>query len=83
LYFEPLDELPAKGPIYNYLTASILPKRLLCFARGSNKLDLRFSDLNHISDIGLGQHLPPFGVLLNRGVKTLAQLKAGNQSVTS
>jgi hypothetical protein len=30
-----------------------------------------------------GQHLPPFGVLLVRGVKTLAQLKAGNQSVTS
>ena len=29
------------------------------------------------------QHLPPFGVLLIRGVKTLAQLKAGNQSVTS
>ena len=30
-----------------------------------------------------GQHLPPFSVLLVRGVKTLAQLKAGNQSVTS
>jgi hypothetical protein len=29
------------------------------------------------------QHLPPFGVLLGRGVKTLAHLKAGNQSVTS
>ena len=29
------------------------------------------------------QHLPPFGVLLSRGVKTLAHLKAGNQSVTS
>ena len=29
------------------------------------------------------QHLTPFGVLLSRGVKTLAQLKAGNQSVTS
>jgi hypothetical protein len=32
---------------------------------------------------GTGQHLPPFGVLLSRGVKTLAHLKAGNQSVTS
>ncbi len=30
-----------------------------------------------------GQHLPPFGVSLSRGVKTLAHLKAGNQSVTS
>jgi hypothetical protein len=30
-----------------------------------------------------GQHLPSFGVLLSRGVKTLAHLKAGNQSVTS
>ena len=30
-----------------------------------------------------GQHLPPLGVLLSRGVKTLAHLKAGNQSVTS
>ncbi len=29
------------------------------------------------------QHLPPFSVLLGRGVKTLAHLKAGNQSVTS
>ena len=46
-------------------------------------LDIKFSDLNHISDVGPGQHLPPFGVLLGRGVKTLAQLKAGNQSVTS
>jgi hypothetical protein len=29
------------------------------------------------------QHLPLFRVLLGRGVKTLAQLKAGNLSVTS
>ena len=29
------------------------------------------------------QHLPSSGVLLGRRVKTLAQLKAGNQSVTS
>ena len=29
------------------------------------------------------QHLPPFSVLQTSGVKTLAQLKAGNQSVTS
>ena len=31
----------------------------------------------------MGQHSPPFSVLLSRGVKTLAHLKAGNQSVTS
>ena len=30
-----------------------------------------------------GQHLSLFSVLLGRGVKTLAQLKAGNLSVTS
>jgi len=29
------------------------------------------------------QHLPRFGVLLSGGVKTLTQLKAGNQSVSS
>jgi uncharacterized membrane protein YqaE (UPF0057 family) len=42
-------------------------------------------DKTDILPIGLvkQQHLPPFGVLLSRGVKTLAQLKAGNQSVIS
>jgi hypothetical protein len=29
------------------------------------------------------RHSAPRGVLIGRGVKTLAQLKAGNQSVTS